>query len=65
MAANMLMLQNKKGEHILVMSQTAKNALAPEKLSILENSYKVITPDIPTFEKYGGGSARCMMAEIF
>lgn len=47
------------------MSDTAKNGFSLANWEILEASYKVITADIKTIEKIGGGSARCMVAEVF
>ncbi|MGB0931609.1 MAG: arginine deiminase-related protein, partial [Chitinophagales bacterium] len=65
-AGNMLQLQSDKGEKLLVMSQAAYDSLKPEQIEQLEsfNDYLVSSP-IPTIEKYGGGSVRCMMAEVF
>ena len=47
------------------MSETAKSSLRPKNLEIMEKNYKIVSVKIPTIEKYGGGSARCMMAELF
>lgn len=63
--ANSLELVNTNNERILVMSTTAYSTLKSEQLNILKSKCKIITPDIPTIEKIGGGSARCMIAEIF
>lgn len=65
-AGNMLQLQNKRGEKFLVMSSNAKKSLTPlqlEQITSFEN--KIIDVPIPTIEMIGGGSARCMMAEIY
>jgi len=64
-AGNCLQLKNKNGVNILVMSTTAKNSLNIDQISKLESYCKIITPDIPTIETIGGGSARCMMAELY
>jgi hypothetical protein len=64
-AGNMLEVNNERGNHFLVMSTTAYNALRPDQLERIENRATIITGDIPTIEKNGGGSVRCMMAEIF
>lgn len=64
-AGNMLELRNSAGENILVMSLTAYNSLEEDQLSTLKNHFKLVTPDLTTIEVNGGGSARCMMAEIF
>ncbi|MFK7907368.1 MAG: citrulline utilization hydrolase CtlX, partial [Chitinophagales bacterium] len=65
-AGNMLQLQSDKGEKILVMSQAAYDSLEASQIEQLQgfNEYLVSSP-IPTIEKYGGGSVRCMMAEVF
>jgi hypothetical protein len=48
------------------MSDTAKNALKDEQIQIIHRHYKgIISSDIRTIEKYGGGSARCMLSELF
>ena len=58
-------LVNNEGVNICVMSATAYSALTDEQKSIIEK-YDVILPvDVHTIEKYGGRSARCMIAELF
>ncbi|MEP6465836.1 MAG: arginine deiminase-related protein [Parafilimonas sp.] len=64
-AGNMLQLQNKDGEKILVMSAQAYNTLTPEQISELEKFNTIIYADLTSIETNGGGSARCMIAEIF
>jgi len=64
-AGNCLHLKNKSGVNILVMSTTAKNSLDKDQISKIESYCKIITPEIPTIEMIGGGSARCMMAELY
>ena len=64
-AGNMLELHNPQGEKLLVMSQTAYRSLTPEQLAILETDLRILAPDIHTIETVGGGSARCMLAELF
>lgn len=64
-AGNMLEVVNTKGEHILVMSDTAYKSLTPEQITKLEKYARIIHPNLATIEQNGGGSARCMMAEIF
>jgi hypothetical protein len=54
------------GNHLLVMSQAGQNALRPEqKEQILTHMSAIIGTDISTIEHYGGGSARCLMMELF
>nr|WP_241635998.1 arginine deiminase-related protein [Fusobacterium gastrosuis] len=62
---NAIELKNKDGISILIMSSTAYNILTEKQKNIIEK-YSVILPvDVKTIEKYGGGSARCMIAELF
>jgi len=64
-AGNMLQVHNREGKKFLVMSSQAyKSLTAQQKLSI-EHFNPVIHSDITTIETNGGGSARCMMAEVF
>lgn len=64
-AGNMLELKNNNGEHLLVLSQTAYDALRKEQKQMLEAYTKLLPIAIPTIEQAGGGSVRCMMAEVF
>ena len=64
-AGNMLELHNDQGEKLLVMSTTARRSLTPQQVLTLEQDLRLVTPDIPAIETAGGGSARCMLAEIF
>jgi hypothetical protein len=62
---NALEVQNNKDEKLLLMSKTAYDSLTLEQLAKLSERLRVIYFSIPTIEKYGGGSVRCMLAEIF
>ncbi len=64
-AGNMLQVKNNKGDSFLVMSQTAFDSLSTKQRMLLEISCTLLPVKIPTIETLGGGSARCMMAEIF
>jgi len=64
-AGNMLEVSNDGGEKFTVMSQTALDSLNVGQIQLIEKYTTIISPTIPTIEKLGGGSARCMMAEIF
>ncbi|MGH2553005.1 MAG: citrulline utilization hydrolase CtlX [Chitinophagaceae bacterium] len=64
-AGNMLQLQNKKEEKILVMSQTAFDSLRKEQRRMLEAYCKLLPVAVPTIEEVEGGSVRCMIAELF
>jgi hypothetical protein len=65
MCGNMIMLQNKHGEHLCVMSERARKHMKLPNLTEIEKNYKVVSADISTVEKIGGGSARCCIAELF
>lgn len=64
-AGNMLQVRNNEGECFLVMSHSAYNSLTQEQKDLLKSFNEFIVAKVPTIEKYGGGSVRCMMAEIF
>ncbi len=64
-AGNMLLLQNKNTENILVMSQTAFESLDKYQIKKLKSHAKLLSFDIDIIEKCGGGSVRCMIAENF
>jgi hypothetical protein len=63
---NAIEAKNNDNELFLILSSTAYNALNQNQIDKLLKSYKeIIHSDIPTIEKYGGGSARCMLTELF
>ena len=64
-AGNMLELRSSRGEACLVMSKTAHSALSEGQLGVLGSGRRLITPDLDCIEMNGGGSARCMLAELF
>jgi len=64
-AGNMLQLHNKKGEKFLIMSQTAYQSLTQEQINSIEKYNEIVYSDLHNIEVNGGGSARCMLAEIF
>lgn len=64
-AGNMLQLRNAENEKLLVMSQSAFDSLTPTQITKLKTYNEFIVASIPIIEKYGGGSVRCMIAEIF
>lgn len=63
-AGNMYQLFNKNGESFIIMSNSAYKSLREEQLILLEKYGTLLHPPLDTIEKYGGGSARCMIAEI-
>lgn len=64
-AGNMLQVHNKSGKKYLVMSTQAFNSLTTVQIDAIEKENAIIHSDISTIETHGGGSARCMMAEVF
>ena len=64
-AGNMLQVRNSEGELLLVMSSQAFGSLNKTQVSKLEKFSRIIHTPLDTIESCGGGSARCMMAEIF
>ena len=62
---NMLQVHNDQNEKLLIMSTQAYNYLTAEQISRLNDYNRIIHADISTIESNGGGSARCMMAEVF
>lgn len=63
-AGNMLQLINKKNEKILVMSSAAWFSLTPVQKEKLINYNQILHTSLQSIESNGGGSARCMIAEI-
>jgi hypothetical protein len=63
-AGNMLEVKNTDGETLVVMSQAAYVSLTADQKTTLEKYGKLVYADINTIETNGGGSARCMMAEV-
>lgn len=64
-AGNMLQVANSSGETFLVMSERAYQSLTDQQIRQIESHTNILYSPIPTIEKYGGGSVRCMMAELF
>ncbi len=64
-AGNMLQVNNEAGQVFIVMSSQAYHSLTETQLKKIESFNPVIHADITTIETNGGGSARCMMAEVF
>ncbi|WP_428331128.1 citrulline utilization hydrolase CtlX [Mucilaginibacter sp.] len=63
-AGNMLEVESKTGENLIVMSANAYNSLTDAQRKRLQKYGKLVYADINTIETTGGGSARCMMAEV-
>lgn len=64
-AGNMLQVHNAGGKTFLVMSSRAFRSLTANQVQRIEAFNPIIHSDITTIETNGGGSARCMIAEIF
>lgn len=64
-AGNLLEIKNKRGESLIVLSETAMKALRTDQLQVLQSFGKLVPVAVPTIEQVEGGSVRCMMAEIF
>lgn len=64
-AGNMLQVANGSGDTFLVMSEQAYQSLTDRQIRQIESHTHILYSPIPTIEKYGGGSVRCMMAELF
>ncbi|MGG6230445.1 citrulline utilization hydrolase CtlX [Tenacibaculum sp. SDUM215027] len=64
-AGNMLQVKGKNNERYLVMSSSAFNSLVPNQTQAIEKHCKILHSSLGIIETCGGGSARCMMAEVF
>ncbi len=64
-AGNMLQVMGSGGKKYLVMSESAYKSLTNDQITKLEKHAKILMSSLDTIEACGGGSARCMMAEIF
>lgn len=63
-AGNMLQIANQDGEKLLVMSSQAFHSLHPAQVEKLSSYNRILHAPLDSIEANGGGSARCMMAEI-
>lgn len=64
-AGNMLEIRGANDKRYLVMSAAAHQSLTPKQIEQLEKHAEILSSSLDTIEACGGGSARCMMAEIF
>lgn len=64
-AGNMLQVVGKDNKTYLVMSTAARASLTPAQVETIEKHSNILSSDLKTIETLGGGSARCMMAEVF
>jgi len=65
MCANILNVKNDQNENVILMSTKAFSNYSQQNLDILSKNYKILSSNISIFEKVGGGSARCLLAEHF
>ena len=64
-SGNLLVVKGENDSSILVMSEAAHNAFTPSQIQRLEKHGKILSSPLTVIEDCGGGSARCMMAEVF
>ena len=64
-AGNMLQVKGGENKTYLVMSATAHKSLTAHQIRTIEKYCEILSSDLNTIETCGGGSARCMMAEVF
>ncbi|MEZ0610312.1 citrulline utilization hydrolase CtlX [Fibrella sp. WM1] len=63
-AGNMLLVKTTKGKKLLVMSKRAYNSLTEKQIDILDDYAAIQAFELSAIEANGGGSARCMLAEV-
>lgn len=63
-AGNMLMVMTQKGQKLLIMSDRAYASLTPKQIDLMDDYATLLHFDLSMIEGNGGGSARCMMAEV-
>ena len=64
-AGNMLEVRGENDKRYLIMSASAHQCLTEKQINQLQNHAEILSSSLDTIEACGGGSARCMMAEIF
>ncbi|MCS6974253.1 MAG: arginine deiminase-related protein [Cyclobacteriaceae bacterium] len=64
-AGNMMEVMTRHGKPLLIMSETAYRSLLPGQLDAITQLTEILTINVQTIERYGGGSVRCMMAGVF
>ncbi len=64
-AGNMLQVRGANNKKYMVMSLAAHKSLTTEQVAAIEKHCEILSSDLETIETCGGGSARCMMAEVF
>ncbi len=64
-AGNLLALRSRDGAQVIALSSAAWTSLAPQARAALETRGRIVAAPIPVIERHGGGSVRCMIAEVF
>lgn len=64
-AGNMLQVRNNDGKKYMIMSNAAHQSLTKQQIAIIEKHCEILSSSLDIIEACGGGSARCMMAEVF
>jgi len=64
-AGNMLQVRGANDQRFLIMSDAAYNVLTKDQIAKIEKHCKILHASLDIIEACGGGSARCMMAEVF
>jgi hypothetical protein len=64
-AGNMLQVKGAGNTKYMIMSKAAHKSLRPDQIETIEKHCEILSSDLETIETCGGGSARCMMAEVF
>lgn len=64
-AGNSFLVENKHGKKYFILSQASKEYLGPDVLKVIQAEAEPLFFSIPTIEKYGGGSIRCMLCALF
>ena len=64
-AGNMLQVMGTDEKKYLIMSEAARKSLTSQQIKRIEKHCEILSADLKTIETCGGGSARCMMAEVF
>ena len=63
-AGNMIQVRNMREQKYIILSKTAYDSLNKKQLKVLQDNGTLLPVSIPTIEKYGGGSVRCMVAAL-
>jgi hypothetical protein len=64
-AGNLLQLATSSGGRVWAMSTAAHDALTPDQRAVLSADGPIVHAPIPTIERVGGGSVRCLLGEVF